>query len=711
MRVCILFLILCISEFSWGQASYVGYQWNLQFEGKSNSYIQSSACDKDGNVFLSGQFMDSIQVHLNSNVFSYVSKGLYDCFIAKISAGGQLLWFKTFGGVGSDQINKIHITNSGHIVLVGSFKDTCNFSTDSMPYNLGASNTHADMFVAKYDANGAVLWAKSFGNPSSEAESCNDVLTDTLGNIYTGGYFANSVDFDPGSGTRFVNPSGTADAFIQKLDSNGNFINLVNAGINRRIYAMKMHPNGYIVYAGVSTAGANGYQICVSMVRPNGVAEWTRTTGSTAYDAATAIQIDAEGLIYCTGQFQGTVVFGPSHTLTNNPAAAFLWKLNDKGFTSWAKKVSGPWSSSKTATGKEIALSQNNIFWIGNGYEINTQNALYAIYDTVGTSILSKNFSSQLSNNQSGSLCADANGNAYLSLNFDDSIDVNLGQAKTFVTSSGLIDNVLLKMNLGKSTFDTLVVNDCMDYFGPDGKFYYNTGKYNLVVPNEFNWDKNVYLDYTKHPSYDIFLGMFTACNSFIFPDSTIKNGPGMYNYRKIHKSFNGCDSIISLTVNISKSEPIYILKVGGKLIAQQGHTAYQWLNCDKSYLPINGANKFEFEPDTSGNYAVLITNGICIDTSECFYIDVNTTGLNNTYSKQNILIFPNPNKGVFTIDFGTNNIQPKQVIVRDILGNIWLNQTFESAIIEIEKELAKGLYILEIIVGSDREIEKIWIE
>ncbi|MCG9880704.1 MAG: T9SS type A sorting domain-containing protein [Bacteroidia bacterium] len=711
MRIIALIFTLFISTFSWGQTQFVGYQWNLSLGSKANNYISSSAIDKEGNILMAGQFMDTLQVVKNGATLSYISKGLYDCFMAKTSAGGQLLWLKTFGGVGSDQINNIHINASGQILLVGSFKDTINFSTDSNSFSLGTTTTHADMFVAKYDANGALLWAKSFGNPNYESESCNAVVTDSLGNVYTGGYFANPIDFNPDSGVRFVNPSGTADAFIQKLDSNGNFLNVVNAGINRRIYDMKYHSSGNIVFAGVSTAGSNGYQICVSMVRPNGVAEWSRTAGSTAYDAATDLVLDEMGNVYVTGQFQGIVTFGTGFSLTNNPAAPFIWKLNNDGVTVWVKKVSGPWSSNKTSSGVELALSKDKLFWVGNGYEINTENALYAIYDTSGINILNRNFSSQLSSNQSASICADDSGNAYLSLNFDDSLDVNLGLAKSFVKSKGLIDNVLLKMNTGTSTYDTLRVNDCNEYLAPDGKLYATTGKYNFIIPNEYNWDKYVHLDYTKHASYDIFLGIFQACNSYTLPDSSVINTNGIFNYRKTHKSVNGCDSIISLRVDIIKSEPINVLQVGGKLIAQQGRTAYQWLNCDKNYSPISGETKFEFEPDSSGRFAVIVTNGICTDTSDCYYIDVKTTGLKKLQNVQNISIYPNPNNGSFTLDFGSGNIEQKQIILKDLLGKIWLNQNAEVSKLEIHQMLPSGLYLLEIRIGSDQKVMKILVE
>ena len=65
-------------------------------------------------------------------------------------------------------------------------------------------------------------WARSFGGSSFERGY--GITTDLSGNVITTGLFEDSVDFDPGAGQDIHMSNGDKDIFIQKMDSNGNFL-------------------------------------------------------------------------------------------------------------------------------------------------------------------------------------------------------------------------------------------------------------------------------------------------------------------------------------------------------------------------------------------------------------------------------------------------------------------------------------------------------
>ena len=69
-------------------------------------------------------------------------------------------------------------------------------------------------------------WAKSFGGNRDDIGV--SVVTDSDGNAYTAGAYYGTVDFNPNSGSYILNSAGVSsnnpDAFIQKTDSNGNFV-------------------------------------------------------------------------------------------------------------------------------------------------------------------------------------------------------------------------------------------------------------------------------------------------------------------------------------------------------------------------------------------------------------------------------------------------------------------------------------------------------
>ena len=61
--------------------------------------------------------------------------------------------------------------------------------------------------------------------------------------------------------------------------------------------------------------------------------------------------------------------------------------------------------------------------------------------------------------------------------------------------------------------------------------------------------------------------------------------------------------------------------------------TAYQWLDCDDNYAPIEGATDMVFTATQNGSYALEITFDACSDTSDCYDIDdfVGISELNST--------------------------------------------------------------------------------
>ena len=70
------------------------------------------------------------------------------------------------------------------------------------------------------------------------------------------------------------------------------------------------------------------------------------------------------------------------------------------------------------------------------------------------------------------------------------------------------------------------------------------------------------------------------------------------------------------------------VMRYGDTLMARMASAAYQWLDCDAGYAPIPGATERVFVPDTTGNYAVAISNGGCVDTSSCHQVVIVISGV-----------------------------------------------------------------------------------
>ena len=125
---------------------------------------------------------------------------------------------------------------------------------------------------------------------------------DGSGNIDLAGFFSGSVDFDPTASLTTLTSAGSDDAMLWKLGPSGSFL-------------------------------------------------WARSYGSTDYDTANAVAVDASGDLYATGAFSDTVNFGTvanPDSITAGPVYdAFLLKVDPNGNTLWVDGFVGPTGSSK----------------------------------------------------------------------------------------------------------------------------------------------------------------------------------------------------------------------------------------------------------------------------------------------------------------------------------------------------------------------------
>lgn len=205
------------------------FTWKLSPNGNLLSVIELGeighaidvqiAIDDPGNLFFAGSFYDSLDVAPGPTTNFQYSEGLRDVFIAKVDPSGSFLWGGSFGGVQDDQVYSIASGPMGEIVLTGKFRNLVDF--DPGPgITSRSTNGGADIYTLKLDGNGNFQWASTMGSVSPDQGV--GVAIDTLGRVYTTGFYQGPTDFDPGPATVTINSNG-ADIFIQCLDANGYF--------------------------------------------------------------------------------------------------------------------------------------------------------------------------------------------------------------------------------------------------------------------------------------------------------------------------------------------------------------------------------------------------------------------------------------------------------------------------------------------------------
>jgi hypothetical protein len=320
--------------------------WAKIIGGNGNDYATGIALDHSGNLYISGSFRDTVDFDPGTAVDNYISNGSDDAFLLKLDTAGNYQWTKTFGGSSSVGINAIAIDSVNNIITAGYYLGTVDFDP-SMATSNSTSNGNSDAFIQKFDSTGNLLWNKTYGGNGSENN--NEVHIANQSHIYITGFFQNTVDFDPSSGTNNLSSNGDFDAFVQKLDLNGNFVWAKSFGGPARDFGYDLSTDnlGNITIVGefrdtvdLDPGPTSNYRVSnggkdlfVQQLDANGNFLWSNNWGASSNDEAKSILINSMGEMLIAGYINDSVDFdnGPSLNFQNLNAGrdAFIMKLSN----------------------------------------------------------------------------------------------------------------------------------------------------------------------------------------------------------------------------------------------------------------------------------------------------------------------------------------------------------------------------------------------
>jgi hypothetical protein len=155
-------------------------QWAKTYGGGSHDYAYSVQQTSDGGYIVAGE------------TYSF-GAGYYDIFLIKTDANGNIIWAKTYGGTGNDWAYSLQQISGGGYILAG------------LTNSFGAGGS--DIFLINTDANGNIIWAKTYGGTGND-------WAYSLQQISDGGYILAGLTNSFGA--------GDYDIFLIKTDANGN---------------------------------------------------------------------------------------------------------------------------------------------------------------------------------------------------------------------------------------------------------------------------------------------------------------------------------------------------------------------------------------------------------------------------------------------------------------------------------------------------------
>jgi uncharacterized delta-60 repeat protein len=298
--------------------------WVKSAGGESaNGYGSGITTLSDNSIVATGMFEGSVTFGQGEpNQTDLTSTGHKDIFIAHYNQDGTLIWAKRAGGVLDDWGSGITTLSDNSTILTGLFDESATFGPGEPNQIILTSAEGQDIFIARYNLDGTLAWAKSAGGASCEQGNGATALSGN--STVVTGYFNQSITFG------LCEPNQTI---------------LTSAGID---------------------------DIFIARYNPDGTLVWAKRAGGGDHDKGCGITALSDNSTIVTGCFDGSAIFGPGEPNETVLTSAgyediFLARYNPDGALAWAKRAGGV-SALEQGSGIS-ALSDNSIVVTGEfGY-------------------------------------------------------------------------------------------------------------------------------------------------------------------------------------------------------------------------------------------------------------------------------------------------------------------------------------------------------
>jgi hypothetical protein len=267
--------------------------WKKTYGGAKVDFINRMTATPDGNYLLVGYSQ------------SY-GGGDFDVLLLKIDPDGNTLWLKTYGSSGNDQGMDISTTSDGNFIITG-----CSNS----------SSTHGalDMYLAKIDPDGGVIWEKWIGGSATEISNCVKQATD-------GGYIVMGMTMSYGT---------EGDAYLVKTDGDGNVSwtqTFGGAHYDEGVYVCANTDGTYTFLVRDSSGVNRDIDIRIIKTDASGTAIWNKVYGGDRKDTPKMIQPTKDGGYIGCGNTRSFGLVNPD---------MWILKFDANGDTTWTHNYGG----------------------------------------------------------------------------------------------------------------------------------------------------------------------------------------------------------------------------------------------------------------------------------------------------------------------------------------------------------------------------------
>jgi len=209
-----------------------------------------------------------------------------------------------------------------------------------------------------------------------------------------------------------------------------------------------------------------------------------------------------------------------------------------------------------------------------------------------------------------------------------------------------------------------------------------------VITPDVFNYASVLEITAFSSCSSSSSFTTTSACESYNSPSGNYTwTTSGTYN--DTISNAGGCDSVITINLTVNNANTA-VSQSGITLSSNASGAQYQWINCS-NMSPVAGATNQSFSATANGNYAVVVTENGCTDTSSC--VNVTGVGFEEIAEDVEIEIFPNPCNDYLMIKC---DYKIKQIEITDFHGRVLINNKPINGQLDIS-ELNRSVYIIRI--------------
>lgn len=282
--------------------------WRKSF-GSTNGgeYILNQVIDNSGNLYVAGKTTGDIE---------NINFGKNDGFLTKIDSSGKVVWSRQFGTPEEEDVQWCAIDKTGNIYVTG-------FTSGDL---VGKNSGKEDFFIFKYSQNGQLMWSRQFGSDSTDI--AKGIYADSKGDVFITG----------ATGGKLGELSyGKNDAFIMKLDKNGNKIFTKQFGTpgDDFCYSITNGRGSDILVCGTTWGDLGGknkgfIDAFTGQFTTDGQLIKYNQFGTDGFDIGMIASMDNEKNIYVGGTTSGN--FGSQQV---GEGDAYFLKLSEKGDILW----------------------------------------------------------------------------------------------------------------------------------------------------------------------------------------------------------------------------------------------------------------------------------------------------------------------------------------------------------------------------------------